>query len=114
MMLNYNDLTDEELYRLIADKNQEAFEFVYDKYSPAIYGIILPKVKLTKLANDILTKTFIAFFKGQLHFSSYPISIFMSLHNGADKYIKGRGVLHVSHSSFNIQFPKLFYLNKRG
>ncbi len=114
MMLNYNDLTDEELYRLIADKNREVVEFVYDKYSPAIYGIILQKVKLRRVADDILTKTFIAFFNSQLHLSSSPITIFMRLHNAACKYIKGRDVLHVSHSSLNIQFPRLFYLNKQG
>ncbi|MGI8634446.1 MAG: hypothetical protein ACR2KZ_03485, partial [Segetibacter sp.] len=63
-MLNYNDLTDEELYRLIADNNLEVVEFVYDKYSPAIYGIILRKVKIRRVADDILTKTFTAFFSG--------------------------------------------------
>ncbi len=113
-MLNYNDLTDEELYRLIADNNLEVVEFVYDKYSPAIYGIILQKVKLRRVADDILTKTFIAFFKGPLQLSSSPpVSIFMRLHNAACKYIKARDVLHVSHSSLNIQFPGLFYLNKQ-
>ncbi len=113
MILNYNDLTDEELYRLIADKNLEAVEFVYDQYSPAIYGIILQKVKLRKVANDILTKTFMSFFKGQLHLSSSPISIFMSLHNVAYRYIRGGDVLYVSHSSLNIQFPRSFYLSKQ-
>ena len=98
-MTDYSDLREEELYRLIAEKDMNVVEYVYDKYSPAIFGLILQKIKSKEVAKKILVDTFVSFIKS--NFSKSPVKnlIFTNLHNIARSFIKKRDVLYVSYSS---------------
>ncbi len=110
-MYNYSDLSNEELFKLIANKNIEGINFIYDKYSPAIYSLITKKVSTRQEANDILYDTFVMGFKG-LSSSSSSTTMFVYLYHIAISYIKKRNVLYMIHpednaQSFNTAFKKL-------
>jgi DNA-directed RNA polymerase specialized sigma24 family protein len=101
-MLNYNNLTKEELVKLIAGKDPAIVQYIYEKYSPAIYGVILEKTKFRKDADGILVETFVEFFNANFSNSSLQNSIFINLHNTALNCIKKDNVLHLNHPSANI------------
>jgi hypothetical protein len=101
-MYNYSDLSNEELFKLIANKDIEGINFIYDKYSPAIYTLILKKVSTRQEANDILYDTFVTGFKG-LSSSSLSTTIFVYFYRIAISYIKKRNVLYMIHPEYNTQ-----------
>jgi RNA polymerase sigma factor (sigma-70 family) len=56
-------LKEEELIRKLKEKNPEAFTYLYDHYSSALYGIIFRIVNDDDLAEDVLQETFIKIWK---------------------------------------------------
>ncbi len=60
--------TQEELIILLREKNQNAFSYLYDNYSQALFGVINAIVKDTEEAEDTLQKTFLKVWN---NFSSY-------------------------------------------
>lgn len=101
-MLAYNNLTNEELFKLMADKDQGVVQYIYDKYSPAIYGIIVQKIRFRKEAEAILIDTFISFFKEQSYSRFSKKSIFITLYNIAFDYIRKGNVFYLSHPAIDI------------
>ncbi len=99
-MYNYSDMSNKELFKLITDKDIGGIEFIYDKYSPAIYGVILQKVATRQEANDILYDTFVTGIKG-LSSSSLSTTIFVYFYHIAISYIKKRKVLYMIHPEYN-------------
>jgi hypothetical protein len=61
--ISYRDLPDDELTTLATANDKGLISFIYDEYAPAIYGLILRRVKVIHQANEILYRTFVAFFK---------------------------------------------------
>ena len=53
------NITEEELLHLLATNGKEGMHLLYDKYAPALYGIIHKIVGSDKLAEDILQDSFI-------------------------------------------------------
>ncbi len=93
LMLNYNSLTVSELSKLLSIQDTGVIKFIYDKYSPAIYGVILQRVNSTNEADAILYTTFVTFIKGKYKASSTQ-SVFMYLYNIATTFIKNRSILY--------------------
>jgi len=50
-----------ELVELLQNQDQKAFNYLYDNYSAAIYGVIYKMVESKELAEDILQEAFIKF-----------------------------------------------------
>ncbi len=50
---------DRELLLQLKNKDEKAFSYVYDKYAPLLYGVILKRVPNEKLASEILKRAFI-------------------------------------------------------
>jgi|SRR6478609_1569351 len=48
-----------ELVSLLKQRTQAAFTYLYDNYSPALYGLIVSIVQDKELANDVLQEVFI-------------------------------------------------------
>jgi hypothetical protein len=48
-----------EIFLLLKQQNEQAIDYLYDKYSPLIYGVILKEVEDAHLASEILKNTFI-------------------------------------------------------
>ena len=55
--------TEPELVDLLKQHQQNAFSYLYDNYSAALYGIILTIVPDRDLANDILQEVFVKIWK---------------------------------------------------
>jgi RNA polymerase sigma-70 factor (ECF subfamily) len=110
-MSNYSNCTNEELFELMASKDEEAIKFIYDKYAPAIYGIILRKVKIRKEAHDILYRTFTKCFKDTFDPRFSTTSMFMYCHNIALSFIKKRNMLYIIRSAVTLPSPALLSVN---
>jgi RNA polymerase sigma factor (sigma-70 family) len=54
-----NKYTEEELVIQLRQQDSQAFEYLYDNYSPALYGIIYKMVEDKELAEDILQESFV-------------------------------------------------------
>lgn len=59
--MNYKEHQNSNYKLLLQLKNNDknAFSFIYDKYSPLLYGLILRRVQNEKLAAEILKNAFI-------------------------------------------------------
>lgn len=51
--------TEVELVTLLKDRENQAFSYLYDNYSAALYGVISPIVNDPELASDVLQEVFI-------------------------------------------------------
>jgi RNA polymerase sigma-70 factor, ECF subfamily len=51
--------SEEELIYLLQQKNQTAFAYLYDNYSPALNSVIIKMVDDAQLSEDILQETFV-------------------------------------------------------
>ena len=60
--------TEEQLVVLLGQLDKHAFEYLYDNYSPALYGIIYKMVEDKELAEDILQEAFLKIWN---NFTSY-------------------------------------------
>lgn len=55
--------TEQELTSLLKSNDRSAFEYLYDHYSPALYGIIIKIVKDEERACDTMQDTFLKIWK---------------------------------------------------
>lgn len=51
--------TEEELVQLLRDKNKAGLEFLYDKYSAALFGVVVRIVQRDEIAEDVLQEAFL-------------------------------------------------------
>ncbi|HYF32863.1 MAG TPA: sigma-70 family RNA polymerase sigma factor [Chitinophagaceae bacterium] len=51
--------TESDLVGLLKEKDNRAFNYLYDNYSSALYGVILPIVQEAQVANDVLQEVFL-------------------------------------------------------
>ncbi len=58
-MANQNLHIERELVFLLKEKNNNAFSYLYDNYSTALYSIIRQIINDNELANDVLQEVFI-------------------------------------------------------
>lgn len=60
--------TEEFLYSALRSKSKTAFEYLYDNYSPALYGVIFNILKSEEASNDALQEVFVKIWN---NFESY-------------------------------------------
>lgn len=58
-MSPYTKYSEQELVTLLLQQNEEAFSYLYDNYSPALFGIINQIVPDKDLATDVMQDVFI-------------------------------------------------------
>lgn len=51
--------TESELVELLKQHDNRAFNYLYEHYAAALYGIVLPIVKEAEIANDVLQEVFV-------------------------------------------------------
>lgn len=54
---------EEELVRRIREKDKLAFEYLYDRYSSAIYGVVLRVVRREEIASELLNDAFLRYWE---------------------------------------------------
>ena len=55
----YTKYTEQELVSLLLIQNDQAFSYLYDNYSPALFGVICQIVSDKEIASDVLQDVFI-------------------------------------------------------
>lgn len=70
-MLSVKKYKEEELVVLLQNKDAQAFGYLYDNYSAALFGVIYKMVEDKELAEDILQETFVKIWNS---FSAYDSS----------------------------------------
>jgi RNA polymerase sigma factor (sigma-70 family) len=56
---NLPTYTEQELVLLLRNRNNQAFNYLYDNYSGALYSIILQIIQENELASDVLQEVFV-------------------------------------------------------
>ncbi|MEP6596127.1 MAG: sigma-70 family RNA polymerase sigma factor [Ginsengibacter sp.] len=67
-MLQVKKYSEDELVSLLQSKDAQAFNYLYDNYSAALYGVIYKMVEDKELAEDILQEVFVKIWN---NFSNY-------------------------------------------
>ncbi len=81
-MENINkDINDYELINLLQQKKLNAYEFVYDKYAPMLYGVICKLVKDEVMAQKVLKKSFIQIWTQLATMQPGKSNLFIWMHN---------------------------------
>ena len=68
--------TEQELTTLLKSNDRSAFEYLYDHYSPALYGIIVKIVKDEERACDAMQDTFLKIWKNISSYNSEKGTLF--------------------------------------
>ncbi|MCU0340454.1 MAG: sigma-70 family RNA polymerase sigma factor [Spirosomaceae bacterium] len=63
MFLKNNKYSEEELIELLRRQDRKAFNYLYDNYSDAIYGIVLKVVHTEEVAQDLMQDIFVKIWK---------------------------------------------------
>lgn len=56
-------LNETELIAMLQSKDEKAFNYLYDNYSGALYGVILKVLNQEEVANDLLQEVFVKIWK---------------------------------------------------
>ena len=75
------NITDYELIILLQQTDIDAYEFVYDRYAPMLYGLILKSIKEQWLAELILKKSFVEIWKSLAIIQPVKCKLFIWMHN---------------------------------
>ena len=75
------NITDYELIILLQQTDIDAYEFVYDRYAPMLYGLILKSIKEQWLAELILKKSFVEIWKSLAIVQPVKCKLFIWMHN---------------------------------
>lgn len=62
------EISDEELARRMGDGDDEAFERLYDRYLPKVYGFVLRRVSHHEIAEDLVSDVFMKAFTHRQNF----------------------------------------------
>jgi RNA polymerase sigma factor (sigma-70 family) len=68
--------SEEELVSLLQNHDEEAFSYLYDNYSAALFGIIYRKVEDKELAEDILQEVFVKIWNNFTNYDSMKGRLF--------------------------------------
>ena len=113
-MINYSNLNCHELAGLIEKKDRDAFLFIYDKYAPGIYGIILRKVQHPVDAEEILYQTFLVYYYYGLESFCFHQSIFTCLYNTVENVLKSKSMMYIVRRKEENSFPGFFLKNSNN
>lgn len=60
--------TESQLVSLLKNKDQQAFNYLYDNYAGALYGVIIKVIGTEDIAQDVLQEVFVKIWKGIGHY----------------------------------------------
>ncbi|MBB3837676.1 RNA polymerase sigma-70 factor (ECF subfamily) [Runella defluvii] len=70
MGLKTPKLNESELLELLRRQDRKAFNYLYDNYSDALYGVILKVVRIEETAQDLLQEIFVKIWKNIAQYDS--------------------------------------------
>jgi RNA polymerase sigma factor (sigma-70 family) len=63
LLLNHPSYTEVELVALLKGRDERAFNYLYDHYAAAMYGVIVKVIEQADTANDVMQETFVKIWK---------------------------------------------------
>lgn len=75
------DINDLELINLLKQKKLNAYEFLYDRYAPLLYGMICKLVNDDAMAQEVLKKSFIQIWTQLATVQPGKFNLFIWMHN---------------------------------
>jgi RNA polymerase sigma-70 factor, ECF subfamily len=81
-----NKIEEEELVGLLKQKDSDAFTYLYDHYSDALYGIVFRIVNNEEIAQDILQEVFLKIWKNLSNYDPAKGRLFTWLLNLTRNY----------------------------
>ena len=101
------NISDQDIFAMIAENNQEGWGRLYDKYAPAMYGIICKLTGNRNLSDEIFEASFLALTKKQNFCADgHSLCVFLLkyTHCFAREQLKERGItavkIHVPETKF--------------
>jgi DNA-directed RNA polymerase specialized sigma24 family protein len=88
--------SEQELIDLLQKKNREAYIYLYDRYAPALYGVIFKAVKNEKVAAHILERGFQKIWEQCHSLVCIKQSLFMWMHSIISKEMKAAEITNYS------------------
>lgn len=73
--------TEEELVRLLKQRDESAFRYLYDNYAPALLGIILNIIPDSQTGNDVLQECFVKIWRLMEQYDASKGRLFTWMHN---------------------------------
>ena len=105
--------TEAELLQGLQSHDQQAFSFLYDHYSKALFSIILPIIPQQELAEDVLQEVFVKIWqniqsydetKGRLYTWMLNIARNLSIDRTRSKYFNNRSkTTELSENVYNVR-----------
>lgn len=89
------------LTALLLQKDAKAFEAFYDKYAPAIYGLLIFHLKDSVKCALLLKQIFLRFYKELNTTSAFPNGLFICLYRIALKTISENKEHLIMHNRIN-------------
>ena len=109
-LLTYSEA---ELLQSLQSHDQQAFSFLYDRYSKALFSIILPIIPQQELAEDVLQEVFVKIWqniqsydetKGRLYTWMLNIARNLSIDRTRSKYFNNRSkTTELSENVYNVR-----------
>ena len=109
-LLTYSEA---ELLQGLQSHDQQAFSFLYDRYSKALFSIILPIIPQQELAEDVLQEVFVKIWqniqsydetKGRLYTWMLNIARNLSIDRTRSKYFNNRSkTTELSENVYNVR-----------
>ncbi|WP_410221242.1 RNA polymerase sigma factor [Pedobacter sp.] len=94
-MKNQLKLTEQEIVSLLCQQDQNGFNYLYDNYAPAIYGVVIRVVSEKEHADEILQDVFVKIWKNIRQFDPERGRLYTWMinlaRNTAIDYIRSKG-----------------------
>lgn len=95
-MINNAKIAEEDLIVLLNNKDEQSFNYLYDNYSGALYGMVLRVVRFPEEASDVLQEVFVKIWKNIGSFNSEKGKLYTWMANIA----KNTAVDHLKSKNF--------------
>ncbi|HET6245062.1 MAG: sigma-70 family RNA polymerase sigma factor [Bacteroidetes bacterium] len=76
MLKNKKTYSEQELVDLLKKKDKEAFSYLYDKYSGALFGVVIKILSDQELAEDVLQEAFVKIWQAMESYDAKKGSLF--------------------------------------
>lgn len=94
-MSNQLKLSEQEIISLLLQQDEKGFNYLYDNYAPAIYGIIIKVVNEKEYADEILQDVFVKIWKNIRQFNPEKGRLYTWMinlaRNTAIDYLRSKG-----------------------
>lgn len=113
MLIQGNYLPDKTILSMLAKNKKSAWNHLYDKYAPSMYGIITNMTEDETIAQEILIATFLALRETKVTLQAQAnlnLSLIRHTYQSTLKHLETHGLMPISTQPFDENYPLLHLL----